>query len=93
MVLFIAMFSWTFLVLKGFRQHYIIGKCVIWRVISRRITGKLEVKMKRIILYVFYSVIVVFGLEMYIGYEYLLLLLGGSIFGLLLFIATQLSKK
>jgi hypothetical protein len=49
--------------------------------------------MKRIILNVFYSVMVVFGLEMYIDYENLLLLLGGSIFGLLLFIATQLSKK
>jgi hypothetical protein len=49
--------------------------------------------MSRLLLYVLLSVIVVFGLEVYIGNDNLLLLLGGGIFGLLLFIATQISKK
>jgi hypothetical protein len=49
--------------------------------------------MNTLLLYVLLSVIVVFGLEVYISNENLLLFLGGGIFGLLLFIATQISKK
>jgi hypothetical protein len=50
-------------------------------------------KMKRLLLYVLLSVIVVFGLEVYISNENLLLLLGGGIFGLLIYIASQIRKK
>jgi hypothetical protein len=50
-------------------------------------------KMNTLLLYVLLSVIVVFGLEVFISNDNLLLFLGGGIFGLLLFIANQISKK
>jgi hypothetical protein len=50
-------------------------------------------KMNKLLLYVLLTVIVVLGLEVYISNDNLLLLLGGGIFGILIYIATQISKK
>jgi hypothetical protein len=49
--------------------------------------------MHTLFLYVLISVIVVFGLEMAINDDDLLLLLGGCLVGILLYIATNITKN